>query len=377
MLTSFSDPGVERFRGQVREWLSDAIPQSWRDGADTMSEHERNTERRAWDRKLWADGYAGLSWPKEHGGQGLGPLEQLVFYEEMAIAHAPDELDRIGKFLTGPAVIAHGTEAQRERFLKPILAGEELWGEGFSEPGAGSDLAALSCRAERQGEDEYVIHGQKTWTTNADLSDRIYLLARTSDTLPRGHNLTVFLMDMHQPGIDVVPIRQITGETHFSEVFFDGAIAQREDILGEEHEGWGLGKLTGFRAERHVVDALVHYREMREWADRLEECHCEVDRDPGGLRHFETQIELLRWHVMRATELMATGGDWYPPVSITKVYWSELMQRLTEAGVALDCPVHRDYWRHRYLESRASTIYGGTIQIQRNVVADRVLALPR
>jgi alkylation response protein AidB-like acyl-CoA dehydrogenase len=373
---SFADPGVEELRAEVRAWLASAIPSSWRERAGAMDEAERNAARRAWDRTLWDDGWAGVSWPAEYGGRGLGPVEQLVFYEELAIAHAPDELDRIGKFLTGPAVIAHGTEEQKERFLRPILAAEELWCEGFSEPGSGSDLAALSCRAERRG-GEYVIHGQKTWTTNADLADRIYLLAKTSDTLPRGHNLTVFLMDMRQPGVEVVPIRQITGETHFSEVFFDGAIAHPEEILGAEHEGWSLGKLTGFRAERHLVDALVHYREMREWADQLRECAVEVGRDPEQFAGFETELELLRWHVMRATEVMATGGDWYPPVSITKVFWSELMQRLTQAGDALFCPTHLDYWRHRYLDSRASTIYGGTIQIQRNVVADRVLGLPR
>jgi alkylation response protein AidB-like acyl-CoA dehydrogenase len=375
-MLSFSDPGVEALRQDVRGWLDDAIPPTWRERAASMEEAERNAARREWDRALWRDGWAGMSWPEEYGGRGMGPVEQLVFYEELAIAHAPDELDRIGKFLTGPAVIAHGTDEQKERYLRPILAAEELWCEGFSEPGAGSDLAALSTRAERRG-DEYVVHGQKTWTTNADLADRIYLLARTSDERPRGHNLTVFLMDMRQPGVEVVPIRQITGETHFSEVFFDGAIAHPEEILGVEHEGWSLGKLTGFRAERHLVDALVHYREMREWADRLRGCALETGTDPHAFYGFETELELLRWHVMRATEVMATGGDWYPPVSITKVFWSELMQRLTEAGLALDCPEHRDYWRHRFLDSRASTIYGGTIQIQRNVVADRVLGLPR
>jgi alkylation response protein AidB-like acyl-CoA dehydrogenase len=373
---SFADPEVEELRADVRGWLADAIPGTWRERSSVMDEAERNAARRAWDRTLWDAGWAGVSWPEEHGGRGMGPVEQLVFYEELAIAHAPDELDRIGKFLTGPAVIAHGTDEQKQRFLRPILAAEELWCEGFSEPGAGSDLASLSCRAEKHG-DEYRIYGQKTWTTNADLADRIYLLAQTSSSLPRGHNLTVFLMDMRQPGVQVVPIRQITGETHFSEVFFDGAVAHPEEILGSEHEGWALGKLTGFRAERHLVDALVHYREMREWVDRLQGCAEEVGADPGAFSGFETELELLRWHVMRATEVMATGGDWYPPVSITKVFWSELMQRLTEAGHALGCPSHRDYWRHRYLDSRASTIYGGTIQIQRNVVADRVLGLPR
>jgi alkylation response protein AidB-like acyl-CoA dehydrogenase len=375
-MDSFSDPRLDDFRNDVRAWLATAIPETWRLHSDSLPEDERKTLRREWDRTLWRAGYAGLNWPAEFGGGGRGLLEQFVLYEEFAIAHAPDELDRIGKFLTGPAVIAYGTQEQKERFLPPILKGEELWCEGFSEPGAGSDLAAVSTTAVREG-DHWVINGQKIWTTNADRADRCYLLVKTSNELRPGHNLTVFLIDMHQPGVEVVPINAITGEKHFSAVFFDGAIATDADILGELNEGWSLGKLTGFRAERHLVDAIVHYRELKEWSERLRQCEHEVGASDEDADRFDVELEMLRWHVMRATELTATGGDWYPPVSITKVFWSRLMQQLTEAGLALDCPEHRAYWQHRFLDARASTIYGGTIEIQRNVVANQVLGLPR
>lgn len=376
-MRTLSDPDVVAFREEVRAWLQSAMPREWVERRDVMSEEEKLEARRQWEKILFAGGYAGITWPTEYGGRGLGPLENLAFYEEAAAVHALDELNTIGKYLAGPAIIAHGTPEQKALHLPKILAGEWIWCEGFSEPGAGSDLAAVSTTAERVG-DEYRINGQKIWTSRAEVASFCYLLVRTSKELPRHHNLSLFLFDMRQPGVKTTPIRQITGEqTHFSQVFFDGARATPSQMLGKENEGWALGTLLGFRSERQAADALRRYVQMHEWFDQLRECTDETCAHPDAFERLRVRLEVLRWHIRRCVELTANGRKWYPASAVLKLYWSELMQEIATAGLELACARHLGYWRLRYLDSRASTIYGGPAQIQRNVIADRVLELTR
>jgi alkylation response protein AidB-like acyl-CoA dehydrogenase len=375
MITSFEDDEVEAYRERAASWLTKNVPASWANRFE-MSEDERVAVRHEWERTLWEGGYTGISWPAEAGGQGLGPIEEVVFFQEAGRAHAPEELNVIGKHVAGPSIVVNGTPEQRRKYLPAILRGDEIWCEGYSEPGAGSDLASVQTIAEPDGEN-YRVYGQKIWTSNAHIADRCWLLARTSRELPRHHNLSMFLLDMHQDGITVKPIRQITGDSHFNEVFFDGAVVSRADLVGEEHEGWRLATLRGQRAGRQVVaGALRRYMTIAEWLDTLRHCA----RDGASIarqRELATRASLLSWHVARATDLLARDENWIGSTTVLQMWWSELMQQITECGLDQDCPEHQSYWRNLHLEALAATIYGGTAQIQRNVVASRVLDLPR
>lgn len=374
--SSFSTAEVERFRAEVREWVATAVPRRWIERADRPLTPDEEVElRREWDKIIYRAGYAGLTWPTEYGGRGLGPIEEYVFFEECARAHAPDLLDIIGRFVAAPAIIGFGSDEQKRRFVPRILSGDEIWCEGFSEPNAGSDLAAVTTTAVRDG-DTYRISGVKVWTSNAHLADRCVLLARTSLTARRHHNLSIFLLDMRQPGVHAVPIRQITDSKDTSQVFFDGAIATAAELLGVEHEGWGFATLAGFRSTRGTFDAARRVF-LRESFDQIRDCCRTVGGPWAEVERVETKLDLLRWHGMRATELRAAGRDHAPASAILKVYWSELWQEINELGLSLACPLHEEYWRVRYLEARSATIYGGTAQIQRNVIAERVLGLPR
>jgi alkylation response protein AidB-like acyl-CoA dehydrogenase len=378
-LTSFSSPAALEFRAQLRAWLAAALPDNWRASRQQqlgLSEAAQRDISVEWERLIHRDGYAGLTWPREYGGHERGLIAQAIFYEEAALADAPPEANVIGKFLSGPAILHAGTTEQKRRFLRPILAATEFWCEGFSEPGAGSDLASVATVAVRDGS-EFRISGSKIWTSNAGTADFCYLLARTGDKDDRHNNLTVFLLDMHSDGIDVRPIRQITGHSRFAQVFFTDVVARESEILGQLNKGWELSTLAGFRRERQPVDGLRRYVQIRSQLDQLIQCTGETHGDTFRVADLETQVSLLRWHIVRTTELMISGGAWLQPAAMLKLYWSELMQAVTTAGLETDCPQHRAYWRHQFLDARASTIYGGPAQIQRNIIADRVLRLPK
>lgn len=372
---SFSDRSAIHFRNDVRTWLANAVPAEWALADDAVrTEDETIAVRRQWDRIVYEGGYVGLTWPVELGGRGLGPIEECIFYEEIAAANAPDMLNFIGFQLAAPAILEYGSEDQRERFVPRIVDGTDLWCEGFSEPDAGSDLAAARTFA-RPVSGGYRIEGQKIWTSFAHLADRCYLLARTGPTEARNHNLSLFLIEMHQPEIEVRGIRQITGASEFNEVFFNGAFVATDDRLGEENNGWHLATLSGFRQDMKIADAFRRYVIVRSVVDDASRCAAEMGRAvPGDLT---IQADLLRWHVMRCAELRAQKGEVHGPSSILRIIWSELWQRAAEFGLSLGCPVHEAYWRQEFMYSRSVTISGGTSQIQRNVVADRVLKLPR
>ncbi|WP_204249334.1 acyl-CoA dehydrogenase family protein [Frondihabitans sp. PAMC 28766] len=372
-MTRFDDPAADRFRAEVSTWVAEAIPTEWRDTRQALGPDDVQRIQRSWDEALFEGGFAGLSWPEEYGGRGFGPIEDLIYYEESSKANAPDGFGRIGRVLAGPTIIAAGTEAQKQKYLPRILDSSEIWCQGFSEPGAGSDLAAVGTRAVKV-DGGYRITGQKIWTSFAQYSKRCLMLAKSSTELPRHHNLSFFLLDMEQDGIDVRPIRQINGEQEFNEVFFTDVFVADEDLIGGEHEGWAVA-MTVLSNERGTTEAATRLVEATTEIDLLGSC-CSADKPHDAIR-LQDRKELLRWHILRATEEKAAGEDWFTAGSVLKVQWSELIQDATRLGIDTRCPIHRDYWRHSYLASKAMSIYSGTNEIQRNIITDRVLKVAR
>jgi alkylation response protein AidB-like acyl-CoA dehydrogenase len=362
------------FREDAERWLREAVPERWKTERGALSEEETTAVRRDWDRRLHAGGFAGLSLPAEHGGQGLGLAEEVAFHELAARAHAPEGFGRIGKILTAPTLIVHGTEDQRARFLPGILSGEHIWCQGFSEPGAGSDLASVSTTARREG-DGYRVTGQKVWTSFANVADRSLLLARSNPDAPRYRNLSMLLLDMRQPGVTVRPIKQISGTSHFAEVFFEDVWVGDEDRLGGDGEGWKVA-MTVLQNERGAVEGITRYVEMRGDMDLLlrHAAGTSYAREAGEL---DVRLELVRWQVAKAVELESDPVAFARASSVLKVTWSELWQEMTQLGLRIAPPEHRAHWRHQYLETRASSIYSGSSEIQRNIMAERVLGLPK
>jgi len=369
---SLDDPQAVEFREHVASWLNEVKSPDWNPHARSGARYEDVVaERRAWDALVSTGGFAGISWPVESGGLGLGLMEEFIFAEEAAKVNAPDVLNFIGIDLAGPAIIAHGTEDQKERFLAPILEARTLWCEGFSEPNAGSDMAAVSTTARRDG-DDWVVSGQKVWTSVADIADRCYLLVRTDTDAPRRKNLSVLLLDMHQEGVEVRPIRQATGGSEYSEVFFTEARVDGADLLGEVNQGWSLGNLGGFRRTRMVRDAMRRYVLIRAAMDSLL-----AFTRPEDVEHLEREVRMLRFHVVRTAELITHGRDAVAPSAVMRLLWAELWQRIAREGVARAPLDQQDYWREQFLNTRGVTIAGGTSQIQRNVISSSVLGLPR
>jgi alkylation response protein AidB-like acyl-CoA dehydrogenase len=379
MLTSFGDDQATEFRLAARDWLKTAVRPEWKDGRLEVEEGpEMMKIRGEWDTVLWEGGFAGLSWPAEYGGRGLGPIEDVIFLEECAAAGAPSELNTLGKHLAGPALITHGSTAQKERHLRAILSNREFWCEGFSEPDAGSDMASVLTTARRDGRGWHLT-GQKIWTTFSPIADRCYVLARTSDTAPRRQNLSVFLVDMHAPGVEVVPIRQITGIRQFGQVFFDVDVPD-DDLLGEPGQGWELASLVGaHRTAGAALGASGRWADIDRFVHGLRACAAETGNTGvlGRIAELAEQASLVKWHVRVTTELCAQDRPWRSEQSVLKLVWSRLAQECTEVGLELMCDEHEAFWRNQYLDSRKHTIAGGTSQLQRNVIADRVLALPR
>jgi alkylation response protein AidB-like acyl-CoA dehydrogenase len=373
----------EAFRREVREWLHDNLEGEFKEARGLGGpgrEHEGFELRRAWERRLGEAGWIGLGWPTEHGGRGASLVQQVIFAEEYARARAPARVNHMGENLLGPTLIAFGTRQQRERFLPPILRGEELWCQGYSEPDAGSDLANVATRARLEG-DEWVIDGQKVWTSLAQWADWCFVLCRTDPhARPKHKGLSFLLVPMRQPGIEVRPIVQMSGGSEFNEVFFAGARTAEENVVGAVNGGWRvatallgfergvstLGQQVGF--ERELEEVIVLARSTGRLADPLVRLRL-VDAWVG--------LRIMRWNALRTMSADVPG----PEASISKLFWSTWHQRLGElaadiCGVGLDLP-SREPLRRLFLFSRADTIYAGSSEIQRNVLAERVLGLPR
>jgi alkylation response protein AidB-like acyl-CoA dehydrogenase len=370
--SSFADASIAEFRSQLRSWLARVAP----DYAARASSGVEDIEfRRAWENEIVKAGYNCLSWPAEYGGQGLGPIEDFVFAEECITAGVPEGLGRIGRLLTAPALFGHGTAEQKARFLPRILRQDDIWCQGFSEPGAGSDLASVQTSARRQG-DVYLVNGQKIWTSFGHYADWCLLLTRTSAGAARHRGLTMFAMPMHQPGVQPRRIRQISGDSEFSEVFYDQAEVSADCRIGAEGEGWRVA-MTILTAERGVGFAALALNEHTRLLSLLDHC---VGDDPaarGEAARLRDRVEVTRWQVMRAIERMGARRDPTPSASIMKLVWSELTQDVIRTGFELDCAEHRDRWRYLELDARSDTIASGSSEIQRNIIGERVLGLPK
>jgi alkylation response protein AidB-like acyl-CoA dehydrogenase len=374
---AFDDPAAAQFRSFARDWLADAVPDEWRNYTERgLSEDGELAVRAAWDQALAAGRLRCITWPERFGGRALGPVEELIFYEEAAAAGAPEERELIGKHLTGPALLDYGTPDQQSRYLPGISAATELWCEGLSEPGAGSDLAAVTTTA-TPVTGGYRVSGRKIWTSFAHYADRCFLLARTSLTERKRHNLSVLLLDMAQPGVTVAPIRQITGMHEFNEVTFDDAWVDEADLLGVANEGWQVVTIAGRRASRGLGQAPRRYIHLRQELARLFECSARTGTGADAVAEVADRLELYLWHLRRVAEANAADLEAGGPTSILMLIFAETWQHLTRLGLTIGCPEHESYWRRKYFESRPSSLYGGSSELKRNVIADRVLRLPR
>ncbi|MDP9092336.1 MAG: acyl-CoA dehydrogenase family protein [Actinomycetota bacterium] len=377
-----------QFRAEVREWLTENLSGQYaglRGLGGPGREHEAHDARLAWDRHLAAAGWTCLGWPAEHGGRAAPLSRQVIFHEEYARANAPARVNHLGEELIGPTLLAFGTAEQQARFLPKIKAVEELWCQGYSEPGAGSDLAAVSTSATLVG-DQWAITGQKVWTSLAHQADWCFVLARTEPGSTRHHGLSYLLVPMEQPGIEVRPIKQITGTSEFNEVFFDGARTDATMVVGGAGQGWRvamgtlgfergvatLGQQVGFRRELAALIALAE--------------RSGVAQDPIiGERLARAWIG---WEVMRAhaARTLASASSPTPGTesSVSKLLWAHWHRELGELAMAVrgaagmvEAASGLDEWQRMFLFTRADTIYGGSDEIQRNIIAERTLGLPR
>lgn len=382
--------GEQAFRDELRNWLAANPPQLPAQTSHAEADAAYIQSLRHWQRTLFEGGWSGIAWPKEYGGRGATLVEQSIFQEEMAAAGAPELIGVIGLSLAGPTIMAVGTEAQKKRYLPSILSADEIWCQGFSEPNAGSDLAALSTKAIREG-DEFIINGQKIWTSFAHFADWCLLLVRTDSSGPKHHGITCLLVDMKMPGIEVRPLRMMTGESAFNEVFFTDVRVPVSQLLGEVNQGWGVA-ITVLMNERANLGAGL-YAMFRKNYRLLVQRLVETRRD--GLPALEhpwvrqkvaqiyVELEIFRHNTNRAlTSQMKTGMPGAEG-SIQKLYWSEFNQRMTQTAMELLGPEAQltDFdagtWVYQYLRSRGNTIEAGTSEVQRNIIAQRVLGLPR
>jgi alkylation response protein AidB-like acyl-CoA dehydrogenase len=370
-------PNEEAFRDELRGWLAAHHP-----GPEPEGDEAAFSFRRDWQARLHEAGLTGVSWPKDYGGRGATLVEQAIFNEEMVRARAPEVANVLGLAMGGPTVIAHGTEEQKRRFLSPILSGAEIWCQGFSEPESGSDLASLKTRARRDG-NEWVVTGQKVWTTYAHHSKWCMLVARTDPEAPKHKGLTYFLMDMEQDAVQVRPLVQITGEAEFNELFIEEARIPEDNILGGEGNGWAVA-ITTLMHERATLAFGLQVAVKIALGELIERAREEgATADPivrDRLAQLSIETEVLRLNAYRGlTQIMKTGVPG-PEGSLGKWHWSEVNQSLSELAMDILGPrslLRKDAWTYRFLRARANSIEGGTTEILKNIVAERVLGLPK
>jgi len=371
-------PEETEFRDELRTWLTDNHPGE----APRGDEDEQYAFRRDWQRKLYDGGWAAVHWPAEYGGRNATLMQSAIFFEEMGRARAPLPANVLGLLLAGPTIMAWGTPEQKDRYLTPILSAEEIWCQGFSEPEAGSDLAALKTRAVRDG-DEWVVTGQKVWTSGAQYSKWCMLVARTDQDVPKHKGLSYFLMDMEQDAVQVRPLVQITGEAEFNELFIEEARIPHANLLGGEGNGWKVA-LTTLMNERAGLGFFLQVRMRNVLDDLLEAAAANgslqdpVIADRLGDLHLRTEI--LRLTAYRGLSTIQKYGQPGPEGSLTKWLWSETNGMLTQLAadiVGADALTAGNQWAYELLRARGNSIEGGTTEILKNIVAERVLGLPR
>lgn len=377
---------LDDFRAVVREWLSKHVPRRALLSTDTAEGFEAHRE---WEQQLHAAGLAAIHWPEQFGGRGLGILETATFEEEYVRSGAPERLNIVGLHICGPTIMEHGTEEQQRTWLPDLLACRAIWSQGFSEPDAGSDLAAIRTRGTVQ-DDLVVLDGQKIWTSLGKWCDWILTLVRTDPNAPKHAGLSLIVVDRHTPGVEPRPIRQITGEEGFAEVFFKGAEVPRENIIGPLNGGWGAAmKLLAHERGPGVGSPAKFERRIAQLLRIAEEQ--QAYRDPYWRQRIAQHVvdaQVYRWTWERDLQLRAAGAYPVELASINKLMWTQLDLDLAEttwetlgdhAELAFDAPLSAAYpdWLHDYWYSRAHQIAAGTTEINLNVVARRVLNLPR
>jgi alkylation response protein AidB-like acyl-CoA dehydrogenase len=376
--------GVDEFRMEVREWLAENLVgefASLKGLGGPGREHEAFEQRRAWNQHLAAAGLTCLGWPVEHGGRGLSVAHRVAFYEEYARADAPDKVNHLGEELVGPTLIAFGTPEQQQRFLPAIRDVTELWCQGYSEPGAGSDLANVSTTAVLDGQ-HWVLNGQKVWTSLAHWAQWCFVLARSEKGSKRHAGLSYLLVPLDQPGVEIRPIVQLTGDSEFNEVFFTDARTEAGLVVGEPGDGWRVAMGT-LQFERGVSTLGQQIRYARELSGLVELAkNCGAVDDPlirEQLTRAWAGLQAMRSFAMATMDEELPGQD-----SVSKLLWANWHRDLGElamdirgkAGLVLDGNDF-DEWQRLFLFSRADTIYGGSNEVQRNIIAERVLGLPR
>jgi alkylation response protein AidB-like acyl-CoA dehydrogenase len=383
------------FRKQVRAWLEQNLP---RDPIRTLA------ERRRWHRALYEGGYLGMGWPKEYGGGDARPMEQAIVADELARANAPAPTNGLGLGIVGPTIVVHGTDAQKRRYLRKILTAEELWCQLYSEPNAGSDLASLKTSAADAG-DHFVVNGQKIWTSGGPIADWGLLLARTDPAVAKHKGISCFLMNMRQPGVDVRPLKQITGSSEFSEVFMTDARVEKADQIGRLGEGWAIAQTTlgyerGGRSLARVTSYAAQYRSLVNGARRLTRHGRPLIDDPQvrqKLGRIWAELEVERYAALRVLTQLERGLHPGAGGSLTKLSYSEFEKRFMELALEILGPYGQltdgappEYqlqidtavgehgtWAYAFLWSRAGTIYSGSSEIQKNVIGERILGLPK
>jgi len=390
----FTDtPEEAAFRTEVRAFIEKEAPKPkpGQSGAEAlMGNWERN---QAWFKLLGEKGWIAPAWPKEYGGAGMSTVQQFIFNEEMATQKAPRPLHMIiGLGMAGPTLIVHGTEDQKKKYLPGMLRGEDIWCQGYSEPGAGSDLAALQTRAVRDG-DDYVVNGQKIWTTLAHMAKYMILLTRTDPDAPKHRGITYFILDMKTPGVEVRPLYNLGNSHEFNEVFFDNVRIPKDNVIGEENRGW-YAAVTTLDFERSSIGSAIgmkqHVEELVNYAKEHEDEPTSALSTNPMLRYELSdrmiEVEVARMLSYRVASMQARGLIPNYEASLLKLYTTELNQRIARTGVHVlglygqlkgeEAP-HGGRWLATYLRSQAYTIEGGTSEIQRNIIAQRGLGLPR
>jgi alkylation response protein AidB-like acyl-CoA dehydrogenase len=382
----------QAFRDEIRAWLADNVPA---EPLAPISTQEGFTQHRAWEKRLFEAGYAAIQWPSAYGGRDADMLATAIFQEEYARAEAPARINTLGLGLAGPTLIQYGSEEQKRRWLPGILSCEDIWCQGFSEPEAGSDLAALRTSAVREG-DEYVVNGQKIWTSLGRFADWMFALVRTDRGAPKHKGISFLMIDMHSPGIEVRPIVQINGDAGFAEVFFTDVRVPVGNVVGQEHDGWRVAMTTlGFERGTGLGAHVRFSRDLRELVALVKALGLQDDplvRDRVAGLYVETEV--FKHNVYRTLTRLSKGSPVGPEASLNKLYWSEMEARIFDTGMELAGPlaeltpkasltgplgeaVDWDRWQHQYWYSRGAKIYAGTSEIQRNIIAERVLGLPK
>jgi alkylation response protein AidB-like acyl-CoA dehydrogenase len=377
----------DRFREELRSWLREHTPPD----VEVAATFEDAELLRKWQQTLHAGRWVGVHWPVEYGGRGASLAQVAVYNQELARAGAPPILGRAGVSLVGPTLMTHGTEEQRQRWMSRILSADDIWCQLFSEPDAGSDLASLTTRAEKRG-DTYIVTGQKVWSSHARWANWGIGLVRTEQSAPPHKGISMLAIPMDADGVDVRPLRQITGDSEFNEVFLDNVAVPAENLIGREHEGWRVANTT--LANERGASFIWKEQVLHEVAcSALTHASARRGRnaDPVArqrLAQVWMDVELFRLHNTRTLARLANGEEIGAESSLVKLFWADMSQRLADTAVAVLGPdalltaddelaVDRGRWVHQLLASRANSIQGGTSEIQRNIIGERLLGLPR